>query len=307
MTQFSIKNPAINLIGSSTTKIIFYFLESQKNVTNELQEYKGKLEEKIIERTDEIENANLQLQEKVYEFELLNDKLKLISDSKTKYLLHATHQLKAPFAAIQSYTDILLQGYAGKLPDRAVSMIDKIKVRCDRLSSAIKNMLELANLTSCLEENIKMEVLSLSEIIPSIIESFSAAAKAKNIELIYNRLIDADMIKCNKEQIFMMIDNAIDNAINYSRTDSEININTGTTPDARIYLEVVDNGIGIPEDNVDKVFNEFFRSNNAADHYSGGTGLGLPIVKRIADIHRCKIEVESEVNKGTSIKFIFQK
>ncbi|MFC1577121.1 ATP-binding protein [Candidatus Omnitrophota bacterium] len=301
------KKPSVNLIGASTTKIIFYFLEAQQNVTNELQGYKRKLEERIIERTEQIEETNIELQKKVYEFEELNEKLQQLNDSKTKYILHATHQLKAPFAAIQSYADILLQGYVGKLPARALDIIGKVKIRCDFLTASIREMLELANLNSCIEDNINMDLISFDSIIPPVIESFSTASKARKISISYKMTDDHAFIMANKEQIAVLVSNILDNAITYSHDNSKIDIRVANVPDDGVSLTITDKGIGIPQDNIEKIFAEYFRSNNAVGHNDRGTGLGMSIVKRIADIHKCEIRVKSKMNKGTSITVIFPK
>ncbi|MDP8299813.1 MAG: HAMP domain-containing sensor histidine kinase [Candidatus Tantalella remota] len=299
------KDPSINLVGADTTKIIFYFLESQQKVTNELGVYKERLEERIIERTEQIEAANVELQDKVNEFEELNEKLQEINDSKTKYLLHSTHQLKAPFAAIQSYADILLQGYAGDLPERAYNIVDKIKKRCDFLSMSIKEMLGLANLNSCVEENVKMQQTSLEEIVSQVMESLATVLGHRSIRVKYGNTAKKDQVVCNRDQIVMLVNNILENAINYSKDNTEICIGIGDAVDGRIFLEVADQGVGIPKDNIKKVFDEYFRSNNAVKQYDRGTGLGMAIVKKIADIHRCDIKIESELDKGTAVTILF--
>ena len=299
------KDPSINLVGADTTKIIFHFLESQQKVTNELEGYKERLEERIIERTEQIEATNVELQEKVRELKELTEKLQEINDSKTKYLLHSTHQLKAPFAAIQSYADILLQGYAGDLPERAHNIVDKIKKRCDFLSMSIKEMLGLANLNSCVVENVKMQRISLEEIVSQVVESLATVIARRSIRVKYGNTTDNDLVVCNRDQIVTMINNILGNAINYSKDNTEIRIGIGRAPDGRVFLEIADQGVGIPKDNIKKVFDEYFRSNNAVKQYDRGTGLGMAIVKRIADIHKCGTKIESELNKGTVVTVFF--
>jgi two-component system, OmpR family, sensor kinase len=298
------KRPEANLLGAATTKILFHFLESQQRVTNELQDYKRRLEERIIERTERIEEANLELEKKIHEFEELNVKLKQINDSKTKYLLRATHQLKAPFAAIQSYADILLQGYVGELSDFSRRIVGKIKDRCDLLSAAIKEMLELANLNSCIEDNIKMEKISLSGIVTKVIDSFSTVLVTRNIRIEYSNSAEDDVIKCNKEQISILTANLLENAINYSHDNSVIRVGVGVNG-GRAFLDVADDGIGIAGENIEKIFDEYFRGNNAAKKYDHGTGLGMAIVRRIADIHKCNIRIKSKIDEGTIISVLF--
>ncbi|MDD5686475.1 MAG: ATP-binding protein [Elusimicrobia bacterium] len=298
------KLTSVNIISSASSKIIFHFIDTQRQVTDELEEYKMNLEEKIRKRTEEIEWANKELQHRVNEIEELNEKLQEINDMKTKYLLQATHQLKAPFAAIQSYVDVILQGFTGKLPEQTTEIIIKIKTRCQMLSQAIKNMLELANLNSYVEENVKMHKISLGKIARRVIEFFSAMAEKKKITLNCRNTAKDDIIVCNQEQIVIMLSNILDNAIIYSSENTTIDIAIEDREDDRISIAITDMGIGIPEQNIPKIFNEYFRSNNAVKKHENGTGLGLAIAKRIADIHKAEIEVNSIIGKGTTIKVI---
>lgn len=301
------KLASVNIMSSAASKIIFHFIDAQQHVTDELEEYKRTLETKIHDRTEEIAWANKELQQRLYEIEKLNEKLQQINDAKTKYLLQATHQLKAPFAAIQSYVDVLLQGFAGQLTNQTTDIIVKIKTRCQMLSQAIKNMLELANLNSYVEENVKMQPVSLGKIAETVIDSFLALAEKKNISLKYINSANNDVIYCNQEQLNVMISNILDNAITYSFENTRIDINISDTKEGAVVLSITDMGIGIPEQNIPKIFQEYFRSNNAAKKHENGTGLGLAISKRIADIHKAEIEVESILDKGTTIRIILKK
>lgn len=300
------KLPSVNIMSSAASKIIFHFIDTQQHVTNELEEYKMSLETKIRERTEEIAWANKELQQRVYEIEKLNEKLQQINDTKTKYLLQATHQLKAPFAAIQSYVDVLLRGFVGQISEQATGIIIKIQTRCQMLSVLIKDMLELANLNSYVEENIKIREVSLGKITRKVMDSFLAIAEKEKITLKYSNTAKNDIICCNQEQMIILVSNILDNAIIYSLENTLVNIDIANTEKGLVSISITDRGIGIPEHNISKIFQEYFRSNNAAKKHENGTGLGLSISKRIADIHNAEIEVKSALGKGTTIKVIFR-
>src|SRR3989339_617379 len=125
----TIRSEKTNLIAASSTKIIFHLLETQGHITEKLEEYKNDLEKMIASRTDELAKTNKNLVVKCQEFEQLNEKLQQINNEKTKYLLQATHQLKAPFAAIQSYTDLIIEGFTGEISDKTMDVVKKIKTR----------------------------------------------------------------------------------------------------------------------------------------------------------------------------------
>jgi signal transduction histidine kinase len=300
------KPPSANIISSAASKIIFHFIDTQQRVTNELEEYKRGLETKIRERTEEIAWANEELRRRIGEIEKLNAKLQQINAAKTKYLLQATHQLKAPFAAIQSYVDVLLQGFAGRIPGPASEIIVKIKTRCQMLSQTIKDMLELANLNSCVEDNVKMEMVSLGKIAQAVIAFFISVAEKNHIVLEYSHSATSDTIWCNPEQMMIMISNILDNAINYSPENSRVDIVVAGKEQGPVSLSITDRGIGIPKENIPKIFQEYFRSNNAVKKHENGSGLGLSISRRIADIHKADIDVKSALGKGTTISVTFR-
>ena len=98
----------------------------------------------------------------------------------------------------------------------------------------------------------------------------------------------------------------LENAINYSPSNSVIKIITKKIEGPRLYIGIEDQGIGIPEKNLDNVFNEFFRSNNAVDFHKNGTGLGLSVAREIVNIHNASIDVESVLEKGSCFSVAFK-
>ncbi|MBL6991759.1 MAG: hypothetical protein ISR65_18400 [Bacteriovoracaceae bacterium] len=294
-----IKTPRCSLIGSSGTKIIFHLLEAQEQIRQQLVEYKMDLEDKIIERTEDLERANQELGHKMDEYATLNEKLQEVNNQKTRYLLQATHQLKAPFAAIQSYTDIILEGYAGEITDRTREIMSKVKVRCGLLANSIKEMLELANLKSCVRENLKMEKEGLKGILKKVLAKTNILAVNRNIKVLLEDFEGDDQVYGNRQQLEIFFSVLIENAINYSHDDSNIEMAI-TRPRNVLTVAIKDYGIGIAPHNVGRIFEEYFRSNEAAKQHTNGNGLGLAIVKEIANIHSFNIEVHSNLGEGTT-------
>ena len=314
------KSPKISLIGADGSKIIYNLLDAYNEINRNLNEYKTNLEEKIIERTEELEKANVKLAKEMLEYEKINQKLQDMNNEKTKYLLYATHQLKAPFAAIQSYVDIILDGYTGQISQRTQDIIIKIKVRCELLSNVIKEMLELAKLKSLDAADIKLEKLDINRILSTVVQRCKVIARIKEIQidLIYDdfylkhydgpfsSLGEAFYIKGYEKQIDVLFSILIENAINYSPPNSVISIIIKKMGFSQLYIGIKDQGIGIEEKNLSNIFNEFFRGNNAVDFHNNGTGLGLSIAKEIATIHNTNIQVESTLNEGSCFSMIFQ-
>jgi len=292
-------HPSCTVIGAATTKVIFHLLDAQQTANEKLKAYKNGLELAITQRTQELEKANQQLELKIREHERLNEKLQRVNDEKTRYLLQATHQLKAPFAAIQSYTDIILGGYTGDLSPQSKDIVEKIKLRCDLLSQSIKEMLELANLKSVLPENISMTRNDLFALVQESINSVQIIAKQKDIVIQFFPHAKNCPVKCNAEQMNILFTIFLENAIHYSDKGKIISIRSQIETSDHFSLAFKDQGIGIAKAHHEKIFQEYFRTNESVKQHADGTGLGLSIAKQILDLHQFKIKVESELGKGT--------
>lgn len=299
------KSPNTSLIGAGGSKIIYNLLDSYNEINQDLNEYKNNLENKIIERTEELEKANLELEKEMLAYEKISQRLQEMNNEKTKYLLYATHQLKAPFAAIQSYVDILLDGYAGQISQKTRDIILKIKERCELLSAVIKEMLELARLKSRDAVDINMEKLDIYRVISNVVKRCQIIASARDIKIDLTPKSQVFHIKGNEKQIDVLFTILIENAINYSPPNTRIEVIIKKM-DSQLYICIKDQGIGIPEKNLSKIFNEFFRSNNAVEFHNNGTGLGLSIAQEIAAIHNANIQVESVLKKGSCFSVVFQ-
>lgn len=300
------KSLKISLIGGGGSKIIYNLLDAYNEINQNLNEHKENLELKIIERTEDLEKANADLEKEMLEYEKISQKLQELNVEKTKYLLYATHQLKAPFAAIQSYVDIILEGYTGDISQKTKDIVLKIKERCELLSSVIKEMLELSKLKSRDTGEISFKKLDINLILSRVIERFQIIANTKNIK-IKSDLPDVTFyIRGNESQIDVLFSVLIENAINYSPPNTVVDVISKKMESSQIYVGVKDQGIGIPEKNISRIFNEFFRSNNAVNLHNNGTGLGLSIAKEIATIHNATIQVESRLNEGSIFSVIFQ-
>jgi signal transduction histidine kinase len=301
------KSPETSLVGSKGTKAIFSFIESYDEVNKNLRSYKLNLEKRIIERTEELEAANLELQKEKDIADKLYLRQQEIIEEKTKYLLHATHQLKAPFAAIQSFLDLILEGYTGEISEEIRNILLKINTRSKLLTTVINEMLELAKLKTFSKDDVSMENNDLSDILSYMIEHFAVIAKSKNITINFQKPEASMLVFCDKKQINALFSILIENAFNYSPDNTNIDIKLIEMENDRIYFEIKDQGIGMAENVQDKIFEEYFRTNNAVSFMPNGTGLGLAIAYQIAKIHHTHIDVNSKINEGSTFSIVFNK
>ncbi len=285
----ALKPPRTRVIGSEDAKIIFHLLDLQQGVSDKLGDHNLELDRRVRERTRELAQAN--------------ETLEQINNEKTRYLMHATHQLKAPFAAIQSYIDVLLEGYAGALEPRARDILLKMRQRCALLSESIKEMLELANLKSMVRENIKMETAALDDIFASAVRHLADMAAVRGIRIVVPPPTGLRVL-CNRNQILILLSTLLENAVQYSPDGSDIQVAAAAPSGVdRVEVAVTDHGIGIAADVVDRIFDEYFRANEAVAVHEQGTGLGLAIAREIANLHSTTIRVDSAPGRGATFSF----
>ena len=293
------KLPSVSLVGSAGTRVIFSLLDSYNEVNRSLRSYKINLERRIIQRTEELEDLNAELAKEKAATEHLYEQQREINEEKSRYLIHTTHQLKAPFAAIQNYVDLILEGYAGSVEPGMRDIVLKIKTRCELLAETIRDMLELAKLKANVVDMVR-EDIDVRAVIEDVVERFAVAAAAKRLSVQVDLPRDPLFARTVSKQLFELLAALMENAVKYSRPDGTIEISATVAPDSRRVITVTDHGIGIPKENQEKIFSEFFRCNNAVRFDPNGNGLGLPIAAEIARLLDVDIELESEQDKGTS-------
>lgn len=233
----------------------------------------------------------------------LNQTLLMAQEAKAKHMLRTTHELKAPFAAIQANVQLLTQGYCGTLPDAAMDILGRIDVRCRRLSNEIREMLQLANLRSAGAESLNWQRLDMAETLRWCVQQVQPLATERQVRL------DLDLrparARVVDEQMRILFSNILSNAINYSHTGGRVTVRCGDEPGGGARVTIRDDGIGIEPEKLALVFDEYYRTDRAAQHNKTSSGLGLAIVRHVAQTHRIRITVESEVNRGTQFTLDF--
>ena len=229
-----------------------------------------------------------------------------IDREKTQSTVLATHELKAPFAAIKSYVYTLRDGYCGPLPEKAQSVVARIADRCDQITSRITDIIHLSNLRTLVVTDMRLTPVDLTAIISEEAREGVLIGKSKGIRVINLAAKHPPVyVMGSQPHLKTLFSNLIQNAINYSRQNTGRVVVSVEDSSQKVAVSVQDNGIGIPKENLDKIFDDHFRSKNAVAHNPSGTGLGLSIVKEIVVIHGASIQVESIVGRGSSFTVRF--
>ena len=233
-----------------------------------------------------------------------NRRLIAAQKERTRHMLYTTHELKAPFAAIHANAQLLAKGYCGELPDAAVDVTGRIARRCERLARMIQEMLQLANLRSAADDAPSAEAVDLRLLLEGCIERVRPTAAEQNITIESD--LEAARVTGVKEQLQMLFFNVILNAVSYSYKEGAVQVRCVAGEDGPPLVAISDQGIGIPAEKLPCIFDEYYRTNEAAAHNSRSTGLGLAIVRHIAAEHDMTVRVESEPGAGTRFVLAFQ-
>ena len=216
-----------------------------------------------------------------------------------------SHQLRSPLASIKQYFGVIREGFAGEVTDKQKEIIRKAGGYIDSLLQLIDDWLDMSRVEAGRIAE-KFELISLSPVLSETFEVLNPQAEAKKVVLELNSrdnlpLINGDP-KCLKEAFL----NLVSNGINYNREGGTVTVTVKEQGDD-LAVEVSDTGIGISRENLPFIFDEFFRVKSRETLYIRGTGLGLPIAKRIIEAHNGRINVVSELGKGTTLSIFLPK
>ena len=207
------------------------------------------------------------------EFNSLADRLQKTENSRRRFVSDASHELKTPLAAIRLLTDSILQTDTIDL-ETTREFVSDIGQEAERLSRITEDLLRLTRLDSgLLDAPTTVDVLPVLE---QVMRMMSLVAQEKDIDLVYDAA-ECCLVWATKDEIYQVIYNLTDNAVKYSPAGSAVHVSLDAE-DGWIVLAVKDNGAGIPEEDLPRIFERFYRVDKARSRQAGGTGLGLAIV-----------------------------
>jgi signal transduction histidine kinase len=237
------------------------------------------------------------------------DKLGQAEKMKMKYTMGVVHEIKTPIVAVQSNLDIILQGYTGDVDKPIRDKIFRARARSDEAINIINDVLNISKLK--LLEKVNNEDVDLPDLIMGLYKKRGIQAKTAGVEL---RLTDLRKektpVKIDRGLFELALSNLIGNAIKYNTLGGIVQTLIDEK-DSDTMIIVADNGIGIPDEDKDKMFKEFYRSANAKHSGVEGTGLGLSVVKEIIEHHGGEVffkspsRLQSEGRKGTEFTILF--
>ncbi len=236
---------------------------------------------------------------------VLNDitTLKKLDQVKSDFVSMVAHEIKSPLNSILMQIANLIDGLAGDLNEKQKQILSRVSERIKSLVTMSVELLDLAKIESGLINQEKQE-LDVRELVEKQVEFHKEKAASKSIRLRFENSAEPVLMMGNVTNIEEVVANLISNAIRYTPEGGEVRVSVGRE-DGNCVITVSDTGYGIPEEDIEKIFQRFYRVKNEKTRFINGTGLGLAIVKSIVEAHHGRIEVKSRLDHGTSFKVVF--
>jgi len=267
----------------------------------------------ILPKEDIHQTVNTNMEELVNEIKDYDSKrkseyseMKKQESFRREFIGNLAHEIKTPIFTSQSYILTLLDG---ALNDETVNKkyLKTASKAMERLNLIVKD-LDLITKIESGQSNLNKNHFDIIDLIQNVFEMLEYSAKKKKIELIVDKENEIEtMVKADKEKIEQVLTNLVDNSIKYGKENGTTEVVVQNLNKNKLIVRVTDNGVGFEKENYNRIFERFFRIDKSGSRSSGGSGLGLSIVKHIIDSHDEKIYVESELGVGSEFSFSLEK
>ena len=220
-----------------------------------------------------------------------------LDNMRKEFVADVSHELKTPITSIMGYSDTLLEGKYDE--DTRVKFLSVISSEARRMARLVTDLLTLSRYDNK-KASKEMTSFDLGELVKKCIEKlkFEIEKKGHNVECFVTASVPP--VLADKDGIERVVLNILSNAIKYTPDNGMIKVYVGFVYNDA-YIKVIDNGIGIPEEDLDRIFERFYRVDKARSRELGGTGLGLSIAKEILDKNKGSIDIKSKIRKGTEV------
>jgi two-component system, NtrC family, sensor kinase len=245
----------------------------------QLQESYAGLEQKVEERTRELESAN---------------------KHKSQFLANMSHELRTPLNGIQGYTELIMDGIYGEVPEKIKEVMGRIQQSGNRLLGLINAVLDLSKIEAG-RITLSLVDYSMQGVVQTVFMAVEPLAAEKHLALRVTVPPDLPVGKGDEQRITQVLTNLVGNAIKFTEV-GEVGVQVTSTNGA-FMVAVSDTGAGIAEADQQKVFEEFQQADSSNTRKKGGTGLGLTIAKKIIEMHGGRIWVESSLGAGSTFQF----
>ncbi len=281
-------------------KLIYKFIYQTKASKREEFFYQNVLPQKSIEEVSEdVQTWAIQKRDEI-------EVLRANEQFRKEFLMNLAHELRTPIFTVQGYIDTLLGGAIDD-PNVNRKFLSNANKGIDRLVRLVNDLNEISKLESgripIIQENFVIQ-----DLIKDVYEEMGLMAKDRNIQLTFKKGTEGPLVVyADKPKIKQVLVNLVENALKYGNENGIVTAGCYETDGQHIYVEISDNGPGIAEEHLGRIFERFYRADRSRSREIGGTGLGLAIVKHIIEAHGQTVTVRSTPNIGSSFGFTLEK
>ncbi|MCP4690839.1 MAG: cell wall metabolism sensor histidine kinase WalK, partial [Desulfobacterales bacterium] len=223
--------------------------------------------------------------------------LKKMDRMKSDFVSMVSHEIRGPMNSLQMQIKVILDGLAGEVTEKQRQILERASGKIDNLVNMASELLDLSRIESGLI-NREKEEMDMSDLLVEQADFHQPRAREGGVRIHLEPLPPLPLILANRGNMEEILSNLITNAVKYSPLGGRVTISAGEE-DGYLVIRVKDEGLGIPAEDLERIFTRFYRVKNAETRYIHGTGLGLAIVKSIVEAHNGDIRVESRLNRGT--------
>ncbi len=271
----------------------------------ENRSHSERLEEMVAERTRALQDALEKLRKQKQELERAIEELRKLSQLKSEFISTVSHELRTPLTAIEGVISNIRADVAGKLNKTLNEYMEIAERHGKRLSVLINDLLDISKLEAG-KGLLKRKKLDAALLIKKVAESFKQETEAKRLTLALRIKPSLPTVFAEPEKIEQVLENLLSNAVKFTPEGRKIII-AAKEEDDFVTVEVSDTGVGIPPEELPKIFDRFHQVGRSAGPGAKGTGLGLAIVKEIIDLHGGRLSVKSTSGKGSKFSFSLSK
>jgi two-component system phosphate regulon sensor histidine kinase PhoR len=228
-------------------------------------------------------------------------RMREVEEMRKDFVANVSHELRTPLSILRGYIETVLDDPA--IPTDELRRILQVMERhSKRLGLLVEDLLTLAQMESA-TPNLQLADIKVDDLITSVTRDWEKKLTKKNLKTQVQVDPGLPTIHADEQRLHEVLYNLLDNAMKYSRDGDQVRL-SAEQGDGEVVISVADTGIGIAREDLPRIFERFYRTDRARSRELGGTGLGLAIVKHIVQLHQGRVEAESELGKGTTIRVV---
>ena len=220
---------------------------------------------------------------------------------KNEFISTVSHELRTPMTSIKGYTDLLFLGMAGGLTDKQLSFLQIIKSNADRLTALVNDILDISRMETG-RIRLTIESLDMVQLIDGVVSSFREQYRDKGLKMVWQGPAGLPEVRGDATRVSQVLSNLLANAWRYTEEGGQVTV-TVRPADEFVQVDIADTGIGIPAEDLERIFDRFFRVDHPIVQEAGGSGLGLSIARMFVEMLGGRIWVQSEEGIGSTFRF----